>query len=306
MTTDPVCGMQVDPARTPHRHEHAGQEYFFCAAACLQRFRADPAKFLAEPEPVSEPEAPAGTLYTCPMHSEVRQVGPGNCPKCGMALEPLAPTATEEVNPELIDMTRRFRVAAVLTAPILVAAMAGHVPGVHLERIAPPTTLVWVQLALSAPVVLWAGWPFFVRGWRSVLDRSLNMFSLIALGVGVSWGTSVIAAVFPDLFPESFLGAGGEAPVYFESAAVIVTLVLLGQVLELRARSRTGAAIRALLGLAPKTARRVSAGGPGEPEEPEEDVPIESLHPGDVLRVRPGEKIAVEGIFLEGTSAVHE
>jgi Cu+-exporting ATPase len=296
-TTDPVCGMTVDPSRSPHSLEHEGQRYFFCCAACLDRFRQDPRRYLV---PASGGAVAAKGTYTCPMHPEVRQQGPGHCPKCGMALEPLVASAEDEESPELRDMLRRFRVAAVLTAPILLAAMAGHVPGVHLERLATPRTLVWVQLALSAPVVLWAGWPFFVRGWRSLADRSLNMFTLIALGVAVSWGTSVAAAIVPDLFPDSFLGEGGEAPVYFESAAVIVTLVLLGQVLELRARSRTGAAIRELLGLAPKTARRV------DPDGTDRDVPIEEIRVGDVLRVRPGEKLAVDGVVLEGASAVDE
>jgi len=268
MAIDPVCGMQVDPATSAHFHEHAGTRYVFCAAGCLQRFRQDPRRFLGESPPTSDRGSAKG-LYTCPMHPEVRQEGPGTCPKCGMALEPLLPTAADEENPELKDMLRRFRVAAVLTAPIFLAAMAAHVPGVHLDRIAPARALVWAQLALSTPVVLWAGWPFFARGWRSIVDRSLNMFTLIALGVGVAWGTSVAAAVVPDLFPAAFLGRTGEAPVYFESAAVIVTLVLLGQVLELRARSQAGAAIRELLGLAPKTARRVGTDGS------DRDVPID-------------------------------
>ncbi|MFN0008122.1 MAG: heavy metal translocating P-type ATPase [Planctomycetota bacterium] len=299
MAVDPVCGMQVDPASAAHSHEHAGTRYHFCAAACLQRFKADPDRFLRR-SAAPKDEKNAKGIHTCPMHPEVRQEGPGHCPKCGMALEPLVASAADEENPELRDMTRRFLVAAVLTAPILVGAMASHIPGVHLDRLAPHRVLTWAQLALSTPVVLWAGWPFFVRGWRSIVDRSLNMFTLIALGVGVAWGTSVAAALAPGLFPESFLERGGEAPVYFESAAVIVTLVLLGQVLELRARSRTGAALRELLGLAPKTARRVG------PDGSDRDVPIEEIVTGDVLRVRPGEKVPVDGVVLEGTSSVDE
>jgi len=299
MAVDPVCGMQVDPATAAHSHEHAGKRYFFCAAGCLQTFKADPARILGRSAAPKDGRHGKGT-YTCPMHPEVRQEGPGHCPKCGMALEPLVASATDEENPELADMTRRFRVAAVLTAPILIAAMASHVPGVRLDRLAPHRTLTWAQLALSTPVVLWAGWPFFVRGWRSLVDKSLNMFTLIALGVGGSWGMSVAAAIVPGLFPESFLGRGGDAPVYFESAAIIVTLVLLGQVLELRARSRTGSALRELLGLAPKTARRVGPAGS------DHDVPIEEIAVGDVLRVRPGEKVAVDGVVLEGASSVDE
>jgi Cu+-exporting ATPase len=303
---DPVCGMRVDPQLAPHSWEHAGRRYYFCAAGCLERFRADPEKFLkpggVEPESARDadrhPASDGVAVYTCPMHPEVRQAGPGTCPKCGMALEPLL--GGEEESPELRDMVRRFWVACVLTAPVLILAMAGHVPGVDLAHIASSRTLAWLQLALSTPVVLWAGWPFFVRAARSIAEWSLNMFTLIALGVSVAWLSSVAATVVPDLFPASFRGEGGAAPVYFESAAVIVTLVLLGQILELRARSATGAAIRALLRLEPETARRLGTDGS------EEDVPLESVRAGDVLRVRPGERVPVDGVVLDGSSAVDE
>ncbi len=263
--------MDVDPQEAAGSHEHAGQTYYFCGTHCLEKFRADPRRYLAERPDASRSDA----LYTCPMHPEVRQQGPGACPKCGMDLEPVEVTIEEEENPELRSMTRRFWVSLVLTAPVFVIAML-HLAGPK-----------WLQLALATPVVLWGGWPFFQRGWASVVHRSLNMFTLIALGVGVSWAYSVYAMFF-----------GGY--VYFESAAVIVTLVLLGQVLELRARSRTSSAIKALLGLAPKTARVVRADGN------EEDVRLADVKPGDKIRVRPGEKVPVDGVVLEGASAVDE
>jgi Cu+-exporting ATPase len=296
---DPVCGMTV-PADTPRRHEHAGTTYRFCSDGCRAKFRADPDRYLS-PEPAAD-SAPAdpGAVYTCPMHPEIRQTGPGSCPKCGMALEPLVVSAEEEANPELDDMTRRFRVSVVLTLPLLAIAMGGMVPGNPLMRIAPERLLRWAELLLATPVVLWGGWPFFVRAVDSVRNRSPNMFTLIGLGTGVAWLYSVTATLAPGLFPASFRGHSGEVAVYFEAAAVIVALVLLGQVLELRARSRTGAAIRALLGLAPKTARRLRDDGS------DEDVPLAEVARGDRLRVRPGEKVPVDGVVVEGSGAVDE
>ena len=251
-----------------------------------------------------EPITPAGpaarTEWVCPMHSEVVSDRPGSCPKCGMALEPREGAAEEDENVELVDMTRRFRVSLVLAVPLLIVAMGDLIPGRPLERLASPRVLGWLELLLATPVVLWGGWPFFVRGWQSVVNRSLNMFTLIGLGVGVAYAYSVVATVAPGIFPRSSRGEGGAVDVYFEAAAVIVALVLLGQVLELRARSRTGAAIKALLGLAPKTARRVNADGS------EEDVPLDDVQPGDLLRVRPGEKVPVDGTVAEGTSSLDE
>ncbi|MDQ3174118.1 MAG: cadmium-translocating P-type ATPase [Acidobacteriota bacterium] len=240
------------------------------------------------------------TEYTCPMHPQIVRDAPGNCPICGMALEPRTITLTEEENHELKDMRRRFRVSVVLTIPVFVIGMSDLIPGAPLQRLVSPTVLPWLQLILASPVVLWGGWPFFVRAWQSVVNRSLNMFTLIGLGVGVAYGYSLVATLLPDLFPQSFRGHGGTVPVYFEAAAVITTLVLLGQVLELKARSQTGAAIKALLGLAPKTARRILAGGR------EEDLPLDQVQVGDLLRVRPGEKIPVDGVVVEGSSAVDE
>jgi P-type Cu+ transporter len=241
-----------------------------------------------------------GEGFTCPMHPEVRQPGPGSCPKCGMALEPRTATVDDEENPEFVDMKRRFWISVVLTIPLAVVAMGEHLPGNPLARIATTETLSWLQLVLATPVVLWGGWPFFVRGWQSVVHRSLNMFTLIGLGVSVAYLYSLVAKLFPGIFPPSFRLEGGEVSVYFEAAAVIVTLVLLGQVLELKARSRTGAAVKALLGLAPKTARLLRDDGS------EEDVPLDQVHLGDRLHVRPGEKVPVDGVVLEGTSAVDE
>ena len=290
---DPVCGMTVKPDG-PHRHEHAGVTYRFCCAGCLEKFRAAPQRYLA-PAPVPAP-APAARAaharrYTCPMHPQIVRDGPGSCPICGMALEPLS-GAEEEDGAELADMTRRFWASLVLTVPVFALAMAEMVPGA--------SRLVFLQLALSTPVVWWGGWPFLARGAASLRSRHLNMFTLIALGTGAAWTYSALAAVAPGVFPASFRGLHGQVPVYFEASAVIVTLVLLGQVLELRARSQTGAAIRALLGLAPKTARRVNADGS------EADVPLEHVHVGDRLRVRPGEQVPVDGAVLEGRSAVDE
>ncbi len=319
---DPVCGMTVDPATTPHRHTHDGREFHFCADSCRRRFAESPESFLEKEEPPAAalpsaglhtcpmhpevesegpgscpdcgmaleavaPPAPARAVYTCPMHPEVVRDEPGSCPICGMALEPRVVAAEEAPDPELVDMSRRFRWSVLLTLPVFVLAMA-------------ELGWTWIQLALATPVVLWGGWPFLVRGWRSLVTRRLNMFTLIALGTSVAYVYSLVATLAPGLFPDSLRGAAGEVPVYFEAAAVIVTLVLLGQVLELKARSRTGSAIRALLGLAPATARRIAADGS------EEEVPLDRIRQGDRLRVRPGEKVPVDGTVLEGASAVDE
>lgn len=289
--TDPVCGMSVTPPAAGS-HAHQGQTYYFCNVGCLQRFRADPEKYLrpgAAPEPM-----PAGTLYTCPMHPEVVRDGPGSCPKCGMALEPQTVSAEEGPNPELIEMSRRFWVGLVLTLPLMIGAMADMLPGHH--ALALPN---WVQLLLATPVVVWCGAPFFQRAWASVVHRSPNMFTLIALGVGAAYGYSVAATLAPDLFPDGFR-MGGRVMPYFETAGMVTVLVLLGQVLEIRARQRTGAAIKKLLGLAPKTARLVG------PDGREQDVPLELVQVGDRLRVRPGEKVPVDGVVLEGRGSVEE
>ena len=295
---DPVCGMTVDPAKTASRFEYRGQTYYFCCNGCLEKFKAEPDKYLApKPPPLLQLQrrpsaAPplaekklSQAEYTCPMHPEIRQLGPGPCPICGMALEPLVVSLEEKPNEELADMTRRFKWSFVLTLPILASMLFD--------------TQSFVLLALATPVVLWGGWPFFVRGWSSIVNRRLNMFTLIALGVGAAYGFSVVATLTPEVFPHSFRMAGA-VPLYFEPAAVIVVLVLLGQVLELRARSRTGAAIRQLLGLAPKSARRLDAGGA------ETDVPLEHIQKGDRLRVRPGERVPVDGTVLEGESSIDE
>jgi Cu+-exporting ATPase len=353
---DPVCRMKVDPAHTAEKHEHGGQTYYFCSKHCRAKFEENPERVLAKNG--SEPAAAAAaiehardlsaaahaheretskTAYVCPMDPEVRESKPGACPKCGMALEPetfAAPsTRTEYVcpmhpeivrdepgacpicgmaleprtitledapNPELVDMTRRFWISAALSLPLLVVAMSDMFPGQPLQRIVSPPLLNWLQFALATPVVLWGGWPFFERGWRSVVNRSLNMFTLIAIGVGTAYVYSVVATLFPNIFPRSFYAHNGTVAVYFEAAAVITTLVLLGQVLELRARSRTSSAIKALLGLSPKTARLIF------PDGREEDVPLERVKPGDRLRVRPGEKVPVDGVVLDGTTSVDE
>ena len=296
--TDPVCGMTVDPATAKHRLELDGETYFFCCAGCRDKFEADPERYLS-PEPADETPAPAGAIYTCPMHPEVRQVGPGSCPDCGMALEPLTFTADDGDNPELVDMTRRLIVAAALSVPLLVVAMGDMLPGEPISRLLSGRWRVLLELALATPVATWAAWPFFVRAVASVKNRSLNMFTLIGLGVGVAYVYSLIAALLPGIFPAAFRDHSGGVAVYFEAAAVIVTLILLGQVLELRARARTGAAIKALLGLAPDTARRLNDDG-------EEDVALDAVEPGDRLRVRPGEKVPVDGSVLEGSSMVDE
>jgi Cu+-exporting ATPase len=370
MEKDPVCGMTVDPARAKATYEHAGKTYYFCCRGCQEKFSAEPAKYLSSrklegiapaplhtiqiaPAPVQSappqltsiapappPASPrhVSNEYTCPMDPEVRQQGPGDCPKCGMALEPVvatAPatkteytcpmhpqivrdkpgscpicgmtleprtvTAEEEKNPELVNMTRRFWICTALTIPILLVAMSDFAPSMSpLMRLASARTWQWFEFILATPVVLWGGWPFFVRGWRSLVTRNLNMFTLIGLGVGVSYGFSVVGTILPGIFPASFRGEDGEVAVYFEAAAAITTLVLLGQVMELRARSQTGAAIKALLGLAPKTARLIRDDGS------EVDVPLDQVKPGDRLRVRPGEKIPVDGVVLEGASSVDE
>jgi Cu+-exporting ATPase len=300
MVKDPVCGMEVDPAATPHRAEHHGRQYHFCSAGCLAKFRAEPDSYAHERSEKAPPAAPAGTIYTCPMHPQIRQEGPGNCPICGMALEPERVTAAAGPNPELADMRRRFWSGLSLTIPIVVLEMSDHALGLDIAHAIGARTVVWIQLVLATPVVLWAGWPFFVRGWQSVVRRSLNMFTLIALGTGAAYLYSVVAALAPGLFPEGFRGMGGAVSVYFEPAAVITVLVLLGQVLELQARERTGGAIRALLDLAPKLARRVGDDGS------DEEIPLEHVHSGDRLRVRPGDKVPVDGTVEEGRSTVDE
>jgi len=293
---DPVCGMTVDPATTPHRHVHRGESYFFCSGGCRTKFAADPEKYL-DPS-AREPSAPmpAGTIFTCPMHPEVRQEGPGACPICGMALEPEMPSADAGPNIELIDMTRRFWIALALTVPVVALEMGGHLFGWHLL---PPAQSNWVQLGFATLVVLWAGWPFFVRGAQSLASRNLNMFTLIALGTGVAWVYSVVATIAPGLFPAAFRDHSGTVAVYFEAASVITVLVLLGQVLELRAREQTSGAIRALLDLAPKTAIVVT-------EQGDAVVALDAVTVGDKLRVRPGDKVPVDGEMIEGHSTLDE
>jgi Cu+-exporting ATPase len=293
---DPVCGMTVDPATSSHRFDQQGESLHFCSAGCSSKFAADPAKYLDKQGPRSE--VPAGTIYTCPMHPKVRQVGPGSCPICGMALEPEVASLDAPPNPELADMTRRFWIAAVLSLPPVVLEMGGHLVGGH--RLIDQTLSNWIQLVFATPVVLWAGWPFFVRGWQSLKTRNLNMFTLIAMGTGVAYIYSLIGTIAPQVFPAAFRGHGGALAVYFEAAAVITVLVLLGQVLELRARAATSGAIKALLALAPKTARRLDANGA------DHEVEIDHLKVGDRLRVRPGEKVPVDGIVLEGRSSLDE
>jgi Cu+-exporting ATPase len=330
METDVVCGMRVDPAKAAGTMEHDGQTYYFCAPRCLERFRADPQKFLdpayrpgahamhaapvpltlakhradlARPEvrlkPDTTTEGPLPPEYTCPMHPEIRQRGPGSCPICGMALEPVEVSLEEGPNHELLDMSRRFWWSLGLTIPILAFMVSELLPGQPLHHLMGATRMRWIEFALATPVVLWGGWPFLVRGVMSVVTRHLNMFTLIAIGVESAYSYSAIATLAPGIFPDSFR-MNGEVAVYFEPAAVIVVLVLLGQVLELRARSRTSTAIRNLLQLAPKTARRIG------PEGTEHDVPLAHVHVGDRLRVRPGERIPVDGVILEGTTSVDE
>ncbi len=336
--TDPVCHMTIEDSEAAGKSLYEGKTYYFCSKPCKEKFDKAPGSYVGEkaetkktaasekgvehtcpmhpeirqPKPgpcpkcgmALEPVEPAApmtkTEWTCPMHPEIVRDKPGSCPKCGMALEPKTVTAEEEENPELIDMTKRFKISVVLTIPVFLIAMRDFIPGLSfiLSGVS-ASFLTWAELVLTTPVVLWCAWPFFVRGWQSVVTWNPNMFTLIALGTAVAYVYSLIAALFPGLFPPTFRTEGGQVSVYFEAAAVITTLVLLGQVLELRARSKTGAAIRALLGLAPKTARRITDGN-------EEDLPLEQVQPGDLLRVRPGEKIPVDGTVVEGSSSVDE
>jgi Cu+-exporting ATPase len=300
---DPVCGMTISPADAVGEIEHGGHTYYFCNDSCLERFKANPAEFVgpgaAAERAASQAAADPEAEYTCPMHPEIRQKGPGSCPICGMALEPVNVSLEEQPNEELLDMTRRFWWSLALTVPILLVMVDELLPGQPLHARIDARLLNWIELALATPVVLWGGWPFFERGWASLVSRNLNMFTLIALGVGAAYGFSVVATLAPDLFPHSFR-MGGAVAVYFEPAAAIVVLVLLGQVLELRARSRTSAAIRNLLGLAPKTARRIEADGA------ERDVPLADVYVNHRLRVRPGERIPVDGVVLEGASSIDE
>ncbi|MEO6113726.1 MAG: heavy metal translocating P-type ATPase [Sphingomicrobium sp.] len=291
--------MKVDPTRTEHHARFEGADYHFCSDGCRSKFSADPHRYLDPTARDASSEraiVAEGTIWTCPMHPQIRQIGPGSCPICGMALEPLEPTLEEGPNPELIDMTRRLWVSTVLAVPLVLLSMGAELFGWDLL---PMRTSVWVQLALATPVVLWGAKPFFERGWVSIKTRKLNMFTLISLGIGVAYGYSLVATLAPGLFPNSLRIMDGMVPVYFEVAAVITALILVGQVLELRARSVTGKAIRALLGLAPKTARRVREGI-------EEDIPLEHVHVGDLLRIRPGEKVPVDGVVTEGRSSVDE
>lgn len=337
---DPVCGMTVDPSKSAATVQHEGGTFYFCCEGCAAKFRAAPEKYLQAKTDAAPSHSPARIAphgeYTCPMHPEVRQIGPGSCPKCGMALEEATPSApakrteytcpmhpqivrdgpgacplcgmaleprevtAEETNPELADMTRRLWISGALTAPMLALMISDFLPGKPMQRMFSPSVWDWMEFALATPVVLWCGLPFFIRGWQSLVHRSLNMFTLIALGTGSAYLYSVISTVMPQVFPSSFRGAGGQIAVYFEPAAVIVVLVLLGQVMELRARSQTGNAIRALLGLTPKTAKRLDGAGG------ENDVPLDQVQVGDRLRVRPGEKVPVDGTVVEGHSSVDE
>ncbi|ODU24955.1 heavy metal translocating P-type ATPase [Sphingopyxis sp. SCN 67-31] len=308
-TTDPVCGMTVDPATTPHKATHGGNHHHFCSAGCLAKFEADPDLYAAKSEPTAA-DAPEGAIWTCPMHPEIQRPGPGSCPICGMALEPVMPTASDGPSEEYHDMRRRFWVGLLLALPVFALEMGGHAlpvfaleMGGHLtglHEVVGRQTSNLIQMLLATPVVLWAGWPFFERAWLSIRNKSLNMFTLIAMGTGVAWGYSMIAAIVPQIFPAAFRAADGSVAVYFEAAAVITVLVLLGQVLELRARETTSGAIRALLDLTPKLARRVRADGS------DEEVALEEVAVGDMLRIRPGEKVPVDGIVAEGRGTVDE
>ena len=296
---DPVCNMVVDPATAKHSAEHHGHTYYFCNPRCREKFIANPAAYLKPPQHREAPTAKPGVIYTCPMHPEVRQLGPGSCPKCGMALEleDAVAGAAEGPNPELADMTRRFWIGLVLAVPVVALEMGGHVANLH--TVLDQQTNNWLQLALATPVVLWAGMPFFARAWQSLANRSLNMFTLIAMGTGIAWLYSIVATFAPGAFPAAFRDAHGAVAVYFEAAAVITVLVLLGQVLELRARENTGGAIRALLNLAPKVAHRTNGAS-------DEDIPLDHVATGDRLRVRPGESVPVDGVVVEGKSNVDE
>ncbi len=297
---DPVCGMNVDPAKTAHHAGHGGVEYDFCSARCREKFTADPAAYVAASAKLQTAPAAAkpGVIYTCPMHPQIRQVGPGNCPICGMALEPESAADEAGPNRELIDMTRRFWLSTALAMPVVLLEMGGHLTNLHMWLSSQASN--WLQLALATPVVLWGGWPFFLRGWQSIQNRSLNMFTLIAMGTGIAWLYSIVGTVFPQAFPDAFRDVQGAVAVYFEAAAVITVLVLLGQVLELRARENTGGAIRALLNLAPKHAHRVRVDGS------DEEVSLDQVAKGDRLRVRPGEAVPVDGVIVEGRSNVDE
>ena len=297
--TDPVCGMKVDPVVSKHRFEHEGRTFRFCSARCREKFIAASASYLAKSEKAASSMI-KGTIYTCPMHPQIRQDGPGNCPICGMALEPLEVTAEAGPNLELIDMSRRFWIGLALTVPVVALEMGGHIPGLRLRDLISPRPSTLLQFLFATPVVLWAGWPFFERAWASILHRSLNMFSLIALGTGAAYLYSLVATFLPGIFPAGFRGMDGTVAVYFEAAAVITVLVLLGQVLELRAREQTGGAIRALLNLAPKTARRLTAAGE------DEEISVAAVELDDKLRVRPGDGVPVDGTVLDGKSAVDE
>jgi len=294
---DPVCGMTVDPHTAQHRHTYNGRPYYFCSTNCREQFAANPHRYLKSEPQIALP-VPPGTIYTCPMHPEIRQPGPGSCPICGMALEPEVASADAGPNPELADMSRRFRIGVVLTVPVFGLEMAGHLADIH--QWLGQQTSNWIQLVLATPVVLWAGWPFFERAWTSLKTRNLNMFTLIAMGTGVAWIYSIVGTMLPGVFPAAMRGHDGAVPVYFEAAAVITVLVLLGQVLELKAREQTSGAIRALLDLSPKMARRI------RPDDSDEDVSLDQVVVGDRLRVRPGERVPVDGEILEGRSAIDE
>ena len=287
--------MKVDPHTAKHQAAHAGTTYYFCSAKCREKFEADPVRYVT---PGKRPPAPAGTTYTCPMHPQIRQAGPGSCPICGMALEPEQASLAEGPSQELIDMRRRFWIGTALSVPVAALEMGGHVLG--LDHLIDQQTSNWVQFVLATPVVLWGGWPFFVRGWKSLVTRSLNMFTLIAMGIGVAWIYSAVATVAPHIFPPAFRSPAGSVAVYFEAAAVITVLVLLGQVLELKAREQTSGAIKALLELAPTRARRIRADGS------DEEIDLEQVKVGDLLRARPGDKVPIDGIVTEGRSHVDE
>ncbi|MBN4075726.1 MAG: copper-translocating P-type ATPase [SAR86 cluster bacterium] len=297
---DPVCGMDVNPDNTKHHHQHAGMSFHFCSEHCLKKFKLEPVKYLDNSAKELQPSVPEGTVYTCPMHLEIEQVGPGSCPKCGMALEPKDASVVDEDTTELDDMTRRFWVCAVLSFPTLLLVMLDHLPGRPLEAFISSSTALWVEFALATPVMFWGAIPFFKKAWASIINRHPNMFTLIALGTSVAYLYSVIAAIFPGLFPQEMLMENGLVDVYFEAAAVIITLVMLGQVMELRARSQTNTAIRALLDLSPKTARIIHDNGS------EEDVPLDQVQAGDKLRVRPGNSVPVDGKILKGSSTIDE
>jgi P-type Cu+ transporter len=294
--TDPVCGMTVDPATSRHRFDHGGLMFHFCSAGCQGKFAADPDRYLAP----KQEQASSSAVYTCPMHPEVRQSGPGSCPICGMALEPVTITAEAEASPELADMHRRFWIGLAFAIPVVALEMGDHLPGIDLHHLLAPRFANWLQFILATPVVLWAGGPFFRRGWDSLLHGSLNMFTLIALGTGAAWLYSVVATIAPGIFPAGFHTADMGVAVYFEAASVITVLVLLGQVLELRAREQTGGAIRALLNLAPKTARRIT------PDGSDQEITLDEIHPGDRLRLRPGDGVPADGKVTEGAGVVDE